>query len=544
MFKPLAAFFLLMIIVFSTQAQTKEDLISFLKEMKNTLADSKQMGWKSVDRSSLLDSVYFSEMSVKEAQRRAINFSNSLYFEPGKNELYTYSDYPFGKFYYDSLLVTLVDGQQFYTNINDGGHFSEGRFDFDPDTLHSPVKSIVGKVRYWYPERIKVFTFDADEMNRKKWKDGIYAQLIELEDNYFKVNIGPGDSLSYDKYYSTGYLELRVYALNDEQEELSTVFGTSLHSMEGASELIDLIIEKGKDEAVDGEKLSEYMSTITQNKFANLGVNYAESVEGKIDQVMVVVRLENDWDYVEDSVWIMPKTVGSEGWQRQGDLKLNSNQIHVDFGKFTVEELVSQSEIKVSNYYNSYLEIYQPQIDLRLPWSDNEISKGYDELDVELINVEFYKSKKILEGNTRFSGVDTQVYHGFFGTLDNKKAIANRVKGEFVFDYATHVEFNKLSPSQYAVDENSIVSITLDSLGYETHRDFKNHTAGQKIWAKNKSGDWLVMIDDDFYFSKKPNSINYCFAGQVTDVYIAEIPHGKEQIRISFDLEIEDPESN
>ncbi|WP_422358600.1 hypothetical protein [Reichenbachiella sp.] len=542
MFKPNAVFILLMFVVFSTQAQTKEEFISFLKTMKETLGDSKGLGWNSVDKSSPLDSVYFSETSTVETKRRAANFSNSLYFTPGKNELYTYGDYPFGKYYYDSLLVTLENGEQFYASINDGGHFSEGSLDFNPDTLNSPVKFVVGKARYWYPDRIKVFTFDKNNLGEKVWKDGIYAQLLELEDSYFKVNIGPGDSLSYDKYYSTGYLEMRTYALNENQEELSAVFGTSLYSMEGVSELLDQTIEKGEDESLDGEQLSEYMSDLTQQKFASPGVNYAESVEGKIDQVMVVVRLENDWDYVEDSIRIMPETTAEDGWQSKEDLILNSDQLHVDFTQFTADELMAQSTIGVSNYYNEYLDIYQPQMDLRLPWNDNEISTGYDELDVELMNVEFYKNKKQLEGSTRFSGVDTQVYHGFFGTLDNRKAIANRVKGEFVFDYATHVELKKLASNQYDVDKNSIVSISLDSLDYESHRDFKSHTAGQKVWAKNNAGDWLVMIDDDFYLSEKPNSINYCFAGKVVEVYVAEIPQGKEQIRIPFDMEIEEPE--
>lgn len=542
MYKKYVFFILYTFLGFSSLAQSKAEFLSFLENMKETLDESKAESWKSVDKSTLLDSVYYSKTAVAEAKRRAANFSNSLYFEPSNNELYTYSDYPFGKYYYDSMLVTLADGQQFYTNINDGGHFSEGSMDYDPDTLNSPVESIAGKVRFWYPDQIKVFTFGTDELNQKKWQDGIFAQLVELEDNYYKVNIGPGDSLSYDKYYSTGYLELRVFALNDKREELSTVFGTPLHSMEGVSELIDLTIEKGKDEAINGEKLSEYMSGLTQHEFANPGVNYAESVEGQIDQVMVVVRLENDWDYVEDSVWIMPETVASEGWQRQGDLTLNSDQIHVNFNQWTADDLMSQSEIRVSNYYNSYLEIYQPQIDLRLPWSDNEIATGYDELDVKLENVVFYKNRKELEGTARFSGVDTQVYHSFFGTLEKEKTIANRVKGEFVFDYATQVNFKKLESDQYDVDQRSIVSISLEALGYESHRDFKNHTAGQKVWAKNSNGDWLLMIDDDFYLSEKSNSINFCFAGKVAEVYIAEIPKGKEQIRIPFDLKIKGEE--
>lgn len=528
----------LLLVVFSVQAQTKEEFVSFLEQMKGTLGDSKSQGWQSVDKSSILDSVYFSPFATEEAKHRAANFSNSLYFSPDRNELYTYSDYPFGKYFYDSMLVTLGDGQQFYTSINDGGHFSEGSMDFDPDTLNSPVQTVIGKVRYWYPDRIKVFAFDKEKIGEKSWKDGIYAELLELEDNYLKVNIGPGDSLSYDKYYSTGYLELNVYALNSKGEALSTVFGTSLNSMEGLMELLDLTIEKAKDESIDGEQLSKYMSELTENEFAHPGVSYTESVEGKIDQVMVVVRLENDWDYVEDSVKIMPETVASEGWQRERELTLNSDQVHVSFSELTATELIEQSTIIVSNYYNEYLDIYQPQIDLRLPWCDNEISTGYDELDVELTNVVFYKNKKLLAGSTRFSGVDTQVYHGFFGTLENEKAIANRVKGEFAFDYATKVNFRPLVPSQYEVDKGSIVSVSLDSLGHESHRDFKNHTAGQKVWAKNKAGDWLAMIDDDFYLSDKPNSINYCFAGKVAEVYIAEIPEGKEKIRIPFDLEI------
>lgn len=542
MFKTNALLVFLLLAIFSTHAQTKEEFITFLEQMKGTLSESKGQGWKSVDKSSIMDSIYFSPTATEDAKRRAANFSNSLYFSPNKNELYTYSNYPFGKYYYDSMLVTLEDGQQFYTSINDGGQFSEGSMDFDPDTLNSPVESVIGKVRYWYPDHIKVFTFGADEIGEKSWEDGVYAELVELEDNYLKVNIGPGDSLTYNKYYSTGYLEMRVYALNDQGEELSTVFGTSLHSMEGLSELLDLTIEKGKDESIDGEQLSKYMSGLTENEFANPGVSYAESVEGKIDQVMVVVRLENDWNFVEDSIRIMPETVASEGWQRTGDLTLNSDQVYVNFSELTADELIAQSKIKVSNYYNEYLDIYQPQIDLRLPWSDNEISTGYDELDVELANVEFYKNKKLLAGSTRFSGVDTQVYHGFFGTLENEKAIANRVKGEFVFDYATKVNFKPLARSQYDVEKGSVVSVSLDSLGFESHRDFKNHTAGQKVWAKNKAGDWLLMIEDDFYLSNKPNNINYCFAGKVAEVYIAEISEGKENIRIPFNLKIEEPE--
>ncbi|MEP3387433.1 MAG: hypothetical protein ABJO02_04540 [Reichenbachiella sp.] len=542
MFKKNALIAFLLLAVFSVQAQTKEEFIAFLEQMKATLGESKSQGWQSVDKSSILDSVYFSPTATEEAKQRAANFSNSLYFSPNRNELYTYSDYPFGKYYYDSMLVTLEDGQQFYTSINDGGHFSEGSMNFDPDTLKSVVQSVIGKVRYWFPDRIKVFAFGTDEIGKKSWKDGIYAELVELEDNYLKVNIGPGDSLTYDKYYSTGYLEMRVYALNDQGEELSTIFGTSLHSMEGLSELLDLTIEKGKGESLDGEQLSKYMSGLTENEFAHPGVSYAESVEGKIDQVMVVVRLENDWDFVEDSVKIMPETVASEGWKHENDLTLNSDQVHVNFNELTADELIAQSTIKVSNYYNEYLDIHQPKIDLRLPWSHNEISTGYDELDVELTNVEFYKNKKRLEGSTRFSGVDTQVYHGFFGTLENEKAIANRVKGEYVFDYATKVNFKPLAASQYEIGKGSVVSISFDSLGYESHRDFKNHTAGQKVWAKNKAGDWLLMIDDDFYLSEKPNSINYCFAGKVAEVYIAEIPEGKENIRIPFNMEIEEPE--
>lgn len=542
MYKASALLIIFMLSVISTQAQSKEEFVSFLSNMKETLGDSKYLGWKSVDKSSVLDSIYFSETAAEEARRRAYNFSNSLYFAPNKNELYTYSDYPFGKYYYDSMLVSLEDGQQFYTSIEDGGHFSEGSFAFDPDTLSSSVKSVSGKVRYWYPDRIKVFVFDKNELDKKIWKDGIYAQLIEVEDNFFKVNIGPGDSLSYSKFYSTGYLEMRVYALSDHREEMSTIFGTPMFSMEGISEFIDQVIEKGKDESLDGEKLSEYMSGLTENEFANPGVNFAASVEGEIDQVMVVVRLENDWVFVEDSVMIIPETIATKGWQREGDLVLNSDQIHVNFSETTADELIAQSTIKVSNYHNEYLEIYQPQIDLRLPWSDNEISSGYQDLDVDLAHVEFYKNKKRLAGSTRFSGVDTQVYHGFFGTLENKKAIANRVKGEFVFDYATQVKFKKLDKNQYAVDNKSVVSISLDSLGYESDRDFNNHMAGQKVWAKNSSGDWLVMIEDNFYYKERPNSITYCFAGKIDEVFVAEIPHGKEKILLPFDIKINQPE--
>ncbi|UXX78199.1 hypothetical protein N7E81_12605 [Reichenbachiella carrageenanivorans] len=542
MFKANALLILFIFSFFSTQAQTKEEFISFLKDMKETLDDSKYLGWKSVDKSSILDSVYFSETSVEEAKRRAFNFSNSLYFSSNNNEIYTYSEYPFGKYYYDSMRVTLEDGQQFYTGIEDGGHFSEGSFAFDPDTLNSPVSSVSGKVRYWYPDRVKVFTFDKKNLGKKIWKEGIYAQLLELEDNFLKVNIGPGDSLSYSKYYSTGYLEMRVYALNDKQEDISRVFGTSMNSMEGLSELIDMVIEKGKDETVDGEKLGEYMSGLAENEFANPGVNFAASVEGTIDQVMVVVRLEDDWDYVEDSVVIVPETIATEGWQRDGDVALNSDQIHVSFREVTADQLIAQSTMKASNHYNEYLEIYQPRVDLRLPWIDNEFLTGYQDLEVELTHVEFYKNKKMLPASVESSRMNTPVYYGFLGTLEKEKAIANLVKGEFSFDYATQVQLRKLEESQYTIDHHSIVSIPWDAMGYADSRDFRSHMAGQKVWAKNSSGDWLVMIDDNFYFKERTNSVNYCFAGQVTEVFVAEIKEGKEQIRIPFDLEIQQPD--
>ncbi|MGL1887343.1 MAG: hypothetical protein OCD76_12590 [Reichenbachiella sp.] len=521
----------------NSYAQTKEEFISVLEEMLPFVELDESTPWASVDQSELLDPLFISNDPAAESIARASIYSNCLYFNPKKNELYSYSDYPFGKYYYDSMLVVLEDGKQFYSSLEKGGYFSEGTFNYDPDTLSAPVQSITAKIRYWYPDQVKVFDFDKEDVGQKLWQDGVFAELAVADDDHFIINIGPGDSLDYNKYYSTGYLEMRGYGLNKDGEKLSTVFSKSMYSMTGVSEMIDQSIAYGQNNEMTGEELGEYMVNLLDEN--NHGTSYETCLEGKLESIVVVVRLEDDWSYIEETVNVLPETVFSEGWMRENDLIMNQDEIHVEFQHMSVEDLITSSEVKVSNFYNVYLEKYQVRIDLRIPWSDNEYESDDQNLDLELENVSVFRKRKLLESSFRSSGTNSSVYYGYYTDLEKGKEKATRVSGEFNLKYATKVELKKLSKDQYTVTNNSFVSVPWEAVGYERGRDFRNNTAGQKIWAKNRKGEWLKLIEKPFFYSGVANESSFCFTGEVVEVYIAQILDGKEEIKIPFDLKLE-----